>query len=217
MFRLWRHPSNVKSGLSCFTCNKTFSKRDQIENPYKTVKHQLECRKLLEEESRDDHSTYTDSNPIENSPQSSIETDLVFWVVFPPSHLVQEIWLYISFHSPIGHSSHVSSSVRKVPGGQTGKEELCLSLCQTKTLLINEHTKKNLLIPAFWPEFLVVPIVCIRYSPQRSTDAVPLFSVVLPIVQLIQAVSSIWFATFHVPIGHESHTAVIPDSYSLDL
>ena len=42
------HPLDVDSGLSCFTCNKTFSKRDLIENHYKTVKHQLECKRLLE-------------------------------------------------------------------------------------------------------------------------------------------------------------------------
>ena len=42
------HPLDVDSGLSCFTCNKTFSKRDLIENHFKTVKHQLECKRLME-------------------------------------------------------------------------------------------------------------------------------------------------------------------------
>ena len=41
------HPLDVDSGLSCFTCNKTFSKRDLIENHFKTVKHQLECKRLM--------------------------------------------------------------------------------------------------------------------------------------------------------------------------
>ena len=44
------HPLDVKSGLSCYTCNKTFSKRDLINNHFNTVKHQLECKKLMEEE-----------------------------------------------------------------------------------------------------------------------------------------------------------------------
>ena len=34
------------SGLSCYACNKLFTIRDLIENHYKTVKHQLECKKL---------------------------------------------------------------------------------------------------------------------------------------------------------------------------
>ena len=42
------HPLDVDSGLSCFTCNKTFSKRDLIENHFKTVKHQVECKRLME-------------------------------------------------------------------------------------------------------------------------------------------------------------------------
>ena len=44
------HPLDVTSGLSCYTCNKTFSKRDLIENHFKTVKHQLECKRLKQEE-----------------------------------------------------------------------------------------------------------------------------------------------------------------------
>ena len=44
------HPLDLTSGLSCYTCNKTFTKRDLIENHFKTVRHQLECRKLMEEE-----------------------------------------------------------------------------------------------------------------------------------------------------------------------
>ena len=47
------HPLDLTSGLSCYTCNKTFTKRDLIENHFKTVKHQLECKKLLEEEKRE--------------------------------------------------------------------------------------------------------------------------------------------------------------------
>ena len=42
------HQLDVDSGLSCFSCNKMFSKRDLIENHFKTVKHQLECKRLLE-------------------------------------------------------------------------------------------------------------------------------------------------------------------------
>ena len=47
------HPLDLTSGLSCYTCNKTFTKRDLIENHFKTVKHQLECKKLIEEEKRE--------------------------------------------------------------------------------------------------------------------------------------------------------------------
>ena len=47
------HPLDLTSGLSCYTCNKTFTKRDLIENHFKTVKHQLECKKLLEEEKKE--------------------------------------------------------------------------------------------------------------------------------------------------------------------
>ena len=43
------YPLDVKSGLY-FTCNKTFTKRYLIENHYKTVKHQLECKRLLQAE-----------------------------------------------------------------------------------------------------------------------------------------------------------------------
>ena len=45
------YPLDVKSGLSCFTCNKTFTKSDLIESHFKTVKHQLECKRLLESDS----------------------------------------------------------------------------------------------------------------------------------------------------------------------
>ena len=45
-----KHPLDVNSGLKCYTCNKIFSIRDLIENHYKTVKHQLECRRLKKEE-----------------------------------------------------------------------------------------------------------------------------------------------------------------------
>ena len=41
-----KHPLDVNSGLTCYTCNKIFSKRDLIENHYKAVKHQIECRIL---------------------------------------------------------------------------------------------------------------------------------------------------------------------------
>ena len=44
------HPLDLTSGLSCYTCNKTFTKRDLIENHFKTVRHQLECKKLMEED-----------------------------------------------------------------------------------------------------------------------------------------------------------------------
>ena len=43
------HPLDLTSGLSCFTCNKIFTQRDLIENHYKTVRHQIECRKYMEE------------------------------------------------------------------------------------------------------------------------------------------------------------------------
>ena len=44
------HPLDLTSGSSCYTCNKTFTKRDLIENHFKTVRHQLECKKLMEED-----------------------------------------------------------------------------------------------------------------------------------------------------------------------
>ena len=45
-----KHYLDTSSGLTCYTCNKNFTQRDLIENHYKTVKHQLECKKLREEE-----------------------------------------------------------------------------------------------------------------------------------------------------------------------
>ena len=44
------HPLDTPSGLTCYTCNKNFTQRDLIENHYKTVRHQLECKKLRENE-----------------------------------------------------------------------------------------------------------------------------------------------------------------------
>ena len=44
------HPLDLTSGLTCYTCNKIFTQRDLIENHYKTVRHQIECRKYMEEE-----------------------------------------------------------------------------------------------------------------------------------------------------------------------
>ena len=45
-----KHHLDAPSRLTCYTCNKNFTQRDLIENHYKTVKHQLECKKLREEE-----------------------------------------------------------------------------------------------------------------------------------------------------------------------
>ena len=45
-----KHPLDTSSGLICYTCNKMFTKRDLIENHFKTVKHQIECKRLLEED-----------------------------------------------------------------------------------------------------------------------------------------------------------------------
>ena len=42
------HPLDTPSGLTCYTCNKNFSQRDLIENHFKTVRHQLECKKMRE-------------------------------------------------------------------------------------------------------------------------------------------------------------------------
>ena len=44
------HPLDSPSGLTCYTCNKLFTNRDLKENHYKTVKHQLECKKLKQME-----------------------------------------------------------------------------------------------------------------------------------------------------------------------
>ena len=40
------HPLDSPSGLTCYTCNKLFTNRDLIENHYKIVRHQLECKKM---------------------------------------------------------------------------------------------------------------------------------------------------------------------------
>ena len=40
------HPLDSPSGLTCYTCNRLFKNRDLIENHYKTVRHQLECKKM---------------------------------------------------------------------------------------------------------------------------------------------------------------------------
>ena len=45
-----KHPLDLPSGLHCFTCNKSFTNRDIQMNHFKTVSHQLECRKLKQEE-----------------------------------------------------------------------------------------------------------------------------------------------------------------------
>ena len=45
-----KHTLDTSSGLTCYTCNKIFTKRDLIENHFKTVKHQIECKRLLEED-----------------------------------------------------------------------------------------------------------------------------------------------------------------------
>ena len=44
------HPLDSPSGLTCYTCNKLFTNRDLIENHYKTVRHQLECKKIMQME-----------------------------------------------------------------------------------------------------------------------------------------------------------------------
>ena len=45
-----KHPLDLPSGLHCFTCNKSFTNRDIQLNHFKTVSHQLECRRLKQEE-----------------------------------------------------------------------------------------------------------------------------------------------------------------------
>ena len=44
------HPLDSPSGLTCYTCNKLFTNRDLIENHCKTVRHQLECKKIKQME-----------------------------------------------------------------------------------------------------------------------------------------------------------------------
>ena len=44
------HPLDSPSSLTCYTCNKLFTNRDLIENHFKTVKHQLECKRLQNED-----------------------------------------------------------------------------------------------------------------------------------------------------------------------
>ena len=45
-----KHPLDLPSGLHCFTCNKSFTNRDIQMNHFKTVAHQLECKRLKQEE-----------------------------------------------------------------------------------------------------------------------------------------------------------------------
>ena len=45
-----KHVLDTDSDLHCFTYKKVFTKRDLIDNHYKTVAHQLECKKLKLEE-----------------------------------------------------------------------------------------------------------------------------------------------------------------------
>ena len=40
------HPFDSPSSLTCYTCNRLFTNRDLIQNHYKTVRHQLECKKM---------------------------------------------------------------------------------------------------------------------------------------------------------------------------
>ena len=44
------HPLDSPSSLTCYTCNKLFTIRDLIEDHFKTVKHQLECKRLQNED-----------------------------------------------------------------------------------------------------------------------------------------------------------------------
>ena len=44
------HPLDSPRGLTCYTYNKLFTNRDLIENHFKTVKHQLECKELQNED-----------------------------------------------------------------------------------------------------------------------------------------------------------------------
>ena len=44
------HPLDSPSSLTHYTCSKLFTNRDLIENHYKTVRHQLECKKIKQME-----------------------------------------------------------------------------------------------------------------------------------------------------------------------
>ena len=46
-----KHPLDVTSGLHCYTCNKPFTKREILYQHYKTVLHQINCKKLKETQS----------------------------------------------------------------------------------------------------------------------------------------------------------------------
>ena len=46
-----KHPLDVTSGLHCYTCNKPFTKREILYQHYKTVLHQINCKKAQKEES----------------------------------------------------------------------------------------------------------------------------------------------------------------------
>ena len=45
-----KHSIETPSGLECWTCGKQFSKQDLIDQHYKTVMHQINCKKLEKEE-----------------------------------------------------------------------------------------------------------------------------------------------------------------------
>ena len=45
-----KHSLETPSGLACWTCRRQFTKKDLIDQHYKTVLHQINCRKLQEEE-----------------------------------------------------------------------------------------------------------------------------------------------------------------------
>ena len=48
-----KHPLDGPSGLHCYTCNKAFTKQEILYQHYSTVRHQINCKNLLKDESEE--------------------------------------------------------------------------------------------------------------------------------------------------------------------
>ena len=58
-----KHPLDITSGLHCYTCNKAFTKREIMYQHYKTVLHQINCKKLKDELSEMPFEENIEENP----------------------------------------------------------------------------------------------------------------------------------------------------------
>ena len=60
-----KHPLDITSGLHCYTCNKPFTKREILYQHYKTVLHQINCKKAQNEESEMPSQNTVSQQPID--------------------------------------------------------------------------------------------------------------------------------------------------------